>query len=381
MRPRGPVPIPAGGASSPVAHGQEEQLLTTAYVNRIATAVPEYDVHTTFVRFARTLLDQRRAKLFDRMADRAQISHRWSSLKPAVEPEGPSIDEAALFTRGQFPSTAERMRLYEAAAPALAERAVMGLGLDAEARRRITHVIVTTCTGLSAPGLDLELVERCGLNPSVERTVVGFMGCYAGINALKLSRHIVRSEPSARVLLLSLELCTLHLQETDDLEQVLSFLVFGDGAAASLVTAEPTGIALDRFHAVLVPETTNLITWHIRELGFDMFLSGQVPAAVGHGLKLVSDEILEGRKPEDIDLWAVHPGGRSVLDAVEGALALGQGALSTSRDVLDRFGNMSSATVMFVLKEMLEPYHPKGQGCAMAFGPGLTAETMLFRTV
>jgi len=355
--------------------------LTTAYVNRIATAVPEHDVHTTFVRFARTLLDQRRAKVFDRMADRAQISHRWSSLKPAAEPEGPSIDEAALYTRGRFPSTAERMRLYEAAAPALAERAVMGLGLDAEALRRITHVIVTTCTGLSAPGLDLELVERCGLNPSVERTVVGFMGCYAGINALKLSRHIIRSDPSARVLLLSLELCTLHLQETDDLEQVLSFLVFGDGAAASLVTAEPAGIALDRFHAVLVPETTGLITWHIRELGFDMFLSGQVPAAVGHGLKLVSDEILGGRKPEDIDLWAVHPGGRSVLDAVEGALALGQGALSTSRDILDRFGNMSSATVMFVLKEMLQPYHPKGKGCAMAFGPGLTAETMLFRTV
>ena len=323
--------------------------MTTAYVNRIATAVPEHDVHTTFVRFARTLLDQRRAKVFDRMADRAQISHRWSSLKPAAEPEGPSIDEAALYTRGRFPSTAERMRLYEAAAPALAERAVMGLGLDAEALRRITHVIVTTCTGLSAPGLDLELVERCGLNPSVERTVVGFMGCYAGINALKLSRHIIRSDPSARVLLLSLELCTLHLQETDDLEQVLSFLVFGDGAAASLVTAEPAGIALDRFHAVLVPETTGLITWHIRELGFDMFLSGQVPAAVGHGLKLVSDEILGGRKPEDIDLWAVHPGGRSVLDAVEGALALGQGALSTSRDILDRFGNMSSATVMFVL--------------------------------
>jgi alpha-pyrone synthase len=355
--------------------------LTTAYVNRIATAVPEHDVHTTFVRFARTLLDERRRRLFDRMADRAQISHRWSWLKPAAEPEGPSIDAAGLFARGNFPSTGERMRQYEAAAPALAERAVNGLGLDAEALRRITHVIITTCTGLSAPGLDLELVARCGLNPSVERTVVGFMGCYAGINALKLSRHIIRSEPTARVLILSLELCTLHLQETDDLEQVLSFLVFGDGAAASLVTAEPTGLALDRFHAVLVPETEGLITWHIRELGFDMFLSGQVPNAVGHGLKLMSDEILEGRKPEDIDLWAVHPGGRSVLDAVEGALALGQGALSTSRDILDRFGNMSSATVMFVLKEMLQPYHPKGQGCAMAFGPGLTAETMLFRTV
>jgi predicted naringenin-chalcone synthase len=355
--------------------------LTTAYVNRIATAVPEHDVHTTFVRFARTLLDDRRAKLFDRMADRAQISHRWSSLMPAAEPEGPSIDAAGVFTRGSFPSTAHRMRQYDAAAPALAERAVNGLGLDAEARRRITHVIVTTCTGLSAPGLDLELVERCGLNPSVERTVVGFMGCYAGINALKLSRHIVRSDPEARVLLLSLELCTLHLQETSDLEQVLSFLVFGDGAAASLVTAEPTGIALDRFRAVLVPETTGLITWNIGEVGFDMFLSGQVPGAVGQGLRLMSDEILAGQKPEAIDLWAVHPGGRSVLDAVESALSLAPDALNTSRDILNRFGNMSSATVMFVLKEMLESNQPKGQGCAMAFGPGLTAETMLFRTV
>jgi alpha-pyrone synthase len=353
--------------------------LTTAYVNRIATAVPEHEVHTTFVRFARTLLDDRKRKVFDRMADRAQITHRWSWLKPAEVPEGPSIDAAGMFSRGSFPSTAERMRQYEKAAPALAARAVDGLKLTDEDRRTITHVIVTTCTGLSAPGLDLELVERCGLSPSVERTVVGFMGCYAGINALKLARHIVRSEPKARVLLLSLELCTLHLQETDDLEQVLSFLVFGDGAAASLVSAEPVGAALERFHAVLVPETTGLITWHIRELGFDMFLSGQVPGAVGHGLKLVSDEILDGRKPDEIDLWAVHPGGRSVLDAVEGALALPQGALWASRNVLDRFGNMSSATVMFVLKQLIESGQ-KGLGCAMAFGPGLTAETMLFRT-
>ncbi len=354
--------------------------MTTAYINRIATAVPEHDVHTAFVRFARTLLDDRRRRLFDRMSDRSQISHRWSSLTPAAEPEGPSVDAGGFFTRGNFPSTADRMRRYEAAAPALAERAVNGLGLDAEARRRITHVIVTTCTGFSAPGLDLELVERCGLHPSVERTVVGFMGCYAAINALKLSRHIVRSEPGAHVLILSLELCTLHLQETDDLEQVLSFLVFGDGAAASLVTSEPTGIALDRFHAVLVPETTGLITWHIRELGFDMFLSGQVPGAIGQGLKLKADEILAGQSPEAIDLWAIHPGGRSVLDAVEGALSLGPKALSASRDVLERYGNMSSATIMFVLQKLLGRNQPAGQGCAMAFGPGLTAETMLFRT-
>jgi alpha-pyrone synthase len=360
--------------------GQEEHFLTTAYINRIATAVPEHDVHTAFVRFARTLLDDRRRKLFDRMSDRAQISHRWSSLTPAAEPEGPSVDAAGFFTRGSFPSTADRMRRYEVAAPALAEAAVRKLGLDTDGLRGITHVIITTCTGFSAPGLDLELVERCGLHPSVERTVVGFMGCYAAINALKLSRHIVRSEPKARVLILSLELCTLHLQETDDLEQVLSFLVFGDGAAASLVSADPVGLALDRFYAVLVPETTGLITWHIRELGFDMFLSGQVPGAIAQGLKLKAGEILGGHNPEAIDLWAIHPGGRSVLDAVEGALALGPKALATSRTILERYGNMSSATIMFVLKKMLEPDHPRGLGCGMAFGPGLTAETMLFRT-
>jgi predicted naringenin-chalcone synthase len=254
------------------------------------------------------------------------------------------------------------------------------LGLDAVERSRITHVIVTTCTGLSAPGLDLELIDRCGLNPSVERTVIGFMGCYAGISALKMARHIVRSEPEARVLTLSLELCTLHLQETGDLEQVLSFLVFGDGAAASLVTADPTGIALDRFRAVLVPETHGLITWHIRELGFDMFLSGQVPAAIGNGLKPLAGEILAGQNPEEIDLWAVHPGGRSVLDAVEGGFGLAPDALAASRKVLDNNGNMSSATVMFVLKDLLENGKKGGRGCAMAFGPGLTAETMLFRT-
>ncbi len=351
--------------------------LTTAYVNRIATAVPKNDVHQSFVTFARTLLDERKRRLFDRMADRAQISHRWSSLTPVEDLEGPVLDSEGFFTRGHFPSTANRMRRFEADAPALAARAAAGLDLGDRARD-VTHVIVTTCTGFSAPGLDFELIDRLGLSPSVERTIVGFMGCYAAINALKLARHIVRSEPRARVLLLSLELCTLHLQETEDLEQVLSFLVFGDGCAASLVTADPHGIALDRFRAVLVPETKALITWNIRELGFDMFLSGQVPGAIAQGLRAARGEILENRVPGEIDLWAIHPGGRSVLDAVEGALSLPQGALWASREVLDRFGNMSSATIMFVLKALMES-GLAGLGCAMAFGPGLTAETLLFR--
>jgi alpha-pyrone synthase len=211
----------------------------------------------------------------------------------------------------------------------------------------------------------------------VERTMVGFMGCYAAINALKLARHIVRSDPKAGVLMVNLEHCTLHLQETQELEQVLSFLLFADGAAASLITAREEGLALDSFKAVMVPETKGLITWRVRDLGFDMLLSGQVPTELGRALH--EGELMAER--DGIDLWAVHPGGRSILDAVEKGLELSADALAASREVLSRFGNMSSATVMFVLQRMMREALPGQRGCAMSFGPGLTAETMRFHVV
>jgi len=177
---------------------KECAFVSTAHINRIVTTVPPHDVHSAFVRYARTLLEDRRAvTVFDRMVDKTQISHRYAVLPPSVDPEGISVDATGVYSRGRFPNTADRMRLYELHAPELAERTVAGLGLGAEARR-ITHVIVTSCTGMYAPGLDLDLVRRCDLDPSVERTMVCFMGCYAAINALKLARHIVRSEPAAR---------------------------------------------------------------------------------------------------------------------------------------------------------------------------------------
>jgi predicted naringenin-chalcone synthase len=180
------------------------------------------------------------------------------------------------------------------------------------------------------------------------------------------------------VLVVNLELCTLHLKETTDLERILSFLLWGDGAAAALVTADATGMALDGFHALLAPETRDLITWSIRESGFDMVLSGQVPSAIENALGRGIGAILRGASVESIDLWAIHPGGRSVLDAVERALHLAPPALAASREVLRRFGNMSSATVMFVLESLMASAKGGATGCAMAFGPGLVAETMLF---
>jgi predicted naringenin-chalcone synthase len=355
--------------------------VTTAYLNRIATAVPPHDVHPTFIRFARTLLEDRRAQaVFDRLVAKAQIAHRFAIFAPSTEPEGSSVDAAGFYTRGHFPGTGERMRLYEEHAPELAARTVAKLELG-EAAQRITHVIVTSCTGMYAPGIDFDIIRRCGLNPGVERTMVGFMGCYAAINALKLARHTVRSEPASRLLVVNLELCSLHLQETKNLEQMLSFLVFADGCAASVISADPVGLALDRFHAVVLPATESLISWKIRDQGFDMVLSGRVPGAIREGLREGAAAILDGAVPGDIDRWAVHPGGRSVLDAVEQGLGLGPASLSASREVLNAFGNMSSATVMFVLQSVLEASKPGERGCAMSFGPGLTAETMLFNRV
>jgi predicted naringenin-chalcone synthase len=354
--------------------------MITAHINRIATAVPPNDVHQAFIHFAGSLFgeDRRNAVLFRRMAEKSGIEHRWSDFVPDLNYEtSGAIDTGGFYKRGAFPTTAARMELFEERAIHLAQAAVEKLLAPAE-RKEITHLVLTCCTGFSAPGVDLQLIDRCGLPSNIERTMIGFMGCYAAVNALKVAHHIVRSEPRARVLALNIELCTLHLKETGDIEQVLSFLLFGDGCAAALVTAEPQGVALDSFRAVLVPQTADWITWNIGEQGFDMVLSGQVPAGIQMGLAEGRGAILGSTAISDIDLWAVHPGGRTVLDAVEKAFELREENLAPSRDILRRFGNMSSATIMFVLESMLAQARGGERGCGMSFGPGLVAETMRF---
>lgn len=351
--------------------------MTTAYINRIATGCPRHDVHAAFIRYALSLLgnDERAAVLLRRMIEKSGIEHRYSCLAPAFADEL-ALDADLFYARGRFPDTATRMRMFEAHAPELAAETVEKLALGRD-RDRITHLLVTCCTGFMAPGLDIAVVERCGLPRSAERTMIGFMGCSAAINALRLARHIVHSRPDARVLLLNVELCTLHLQDTTDVAKLLCFVLFSDGCAASLVTSEPHGIALDGSGTFLLPGTRDLMSWNIGNSGFDMMLSGKVPAAIHEALHRGSNA-LRASAPST-DLWALHPGGRTILDAVERALNLRPDELSISRSVLRRYGNMSSAAVMFVLAE-LQRCAPQGShGCAMAFGPGLAMETMLFR--
>ena len=350
------------------------------HINRIATAVPPHDVHAAFVTFARTLLhDAKAIALFDRMAERAAIEHRFSVLQPG-EPGAAQVDAEGFLNRGRFPATGARMARYERHAVDLAAQAVAGLDEDPG---RFTHVVVASCTGFTAPGLDQMLAARLGMSAGIERTLVGFMGCYAGVSALRTAFHIVRSEPAARVLVVNLELCTLHLQETAELETVLSFLLFGDGASAALVTAAPEGIGMLDFRSSTLPDSAELITWRIGDQGFDMSLSGKVPGRIATALRAELERdaagLLRGQAVEAFDLWAVHAGGRTVLDGVEQGLRLPPGALDWSRGVLRDFGNMSSATILFILERMIRGTAGPRSGMAMAFGPGLCAETFRFQ--
>lgn len=341
--------------------------MTQAYLNAIGTAVPGQDIHQPFLDWALARIpDPRAARIFERMVGRSGLEHRWSVL-PSAPGGGSAADEGGFYARDPLPGTAERMRLYGEAAPALALQAIDGVQAELG---EITHLVVASCTGFVAPGVDQIIARRLGLSGDVERLLVGYMGCYAAVVALRSARHIVRSEPRARVLVVTVELCSLHLHEMTELEPMLAGLQFGDGAAAALVTADETGLALGQPFSTTLPESDSLIRWDITDHGFAMHLSGEVPARIGTALAdpAMRDKLVNG----GVDQWAVHAGGRSILDAVENSLQLQTHSLDDSRAVLKDYGNMSSSTLMFVLQRQLG--RTIEHGVAIAFGPGLAAE-------
>jgi predicted naringenin-chalcone synthase len=339
----------------------------------MGTAVPDHDIHDAFVGWARArLTHDRDAKLFERMAKRSGIDHRWSVLPPS-DGGGSPVEQGGFYACSPLPSTAPRMALYAEYAPKLALAAIADLSAQHDISG-ITHIVVASCTGFVAPGIDQIIAERLGLAASVERLLVGFMGCYAAIAALRCARHIVRSDPKAKVLVVTVELSTLHLQSDAALESLLAMLQFGDGAAAALVVADAPGLGIDSPFAHNLPHSADLIRWVIGDEGFAMHLSGEVPGRIASALRdpALQAAMTGGIPIAAIDAWAVHAGGRSILDAVSTALDLPPEALDMSRSVLQDFGNMSSATLMFVLARLFD-VRP-ARGVALAFGPGLAAE-------
>ncbi|MGW9628968.1 type III polyketide synthase [Microbacterium sp. NPDC055521] len=259
----------------------------------------------------------------------------------------------------------------------------------------ITHVVTVSCTGFHAPGPDYAIVRALGLSAAVQRYHLGFMGCYAALPALRAAAQFCRADPDAVVLVASVELCTLHLRSSVDPDAIIASSLFADGAGAALVTARrlPTdapGFRIDAFHTALIPDGEDDMAWTIGDTGFEMVLSTRVPQLIGThihdalgALWQSDDDIADGlrrrRIGDVVRHWAIHPGGRSILDRVQESLALDDGQLAPAREVLRTRGNMSSATVLFVLQRILEHESPRPgeRVAAMAFGPGLTAESAL----
>ncbi len=282
------------------------------------------------------------------------------------------------------PTTGERMQLYAQLAPPLAlsasRAAIEQSGVELE---KITHVVTVSCTGFVAPGVDQVLIDGLGLSRSVERTHVGYMGCHGALNGLRVTRAYADANPEARVLLCAVELCCLHYYYGWDPQKIIANALFADGAAAMVVG--PASVATDdtwRLVATgscLFPKSEAAMTWTIGDHGFEMTLSKQVPAIIADGLHpwLVGWLGAKGQAVEGIKSWAVHPGGPRILDAVEDALQLGRNGLTTSRDILAKYGNMSSSTTLFILNQMRE-YNAPRPCVALGFGPGLALEAALF---
>ncbi len=278
-----------------------------AIVNAIATALPALDFEQDFRRWVRaSLAGTRQLALYERMINRSGIDHRWSVL---------SEDDAHLHRgKGLYgdpdmpPGTGARMSLYERHAPDLALQAIANLPDGAFDAAEITHIVVASCTGFVAPGVDQIIARRLGLNANVERTLIGFMGCYAAVTSLRTARHIVRSQPDAKVLVVTVELSSLHHQSVTELGPLMAISQFGDGAAAAIVSGSGAGLQFDGSISVAMEDSDELIQWHIGDHGFEMELSGEVPGRIAHAL---SDRALRDRLSggETIDSWAVHAGG------------------------------------------------------------------------
>lgn len=346
-------------------------MTVTPHILSLATARPDHDIHASFISWAGGRFDDaRERRLFERMAERSGIRHRWSVLPPTPDGGSP-VDAGGFYAGGKLPPTSARMVAYAEYAPALALEAIDKLTFDPAS---ITHIVVASCTGFVAPGIDQIIARKLGLGPQVERLLIGFMGCYAGVTALRAARHIVRSEPDARVLLVSVELSTLHLEDTRQIEPLLAMLQFSDGAAAAIISADAGPVALGDGLSLALPQSDELIRWDIGEQGFVMRLSGEVPARIEAAL--ASDDAKSALVGDAVPAnLAIHAGGRSILDAVERAMALSPDALAPSRAVLAECGNMSSATVLFAIERLVQQ-GASGPGLALAFGPGLAAEAI-----
>lgn len=322
----------------------------------------------------------------------SEVRRRGSVLLRSGEVTGEStVEDAAGFEAfypppaspdDRGPTTATRLRRYVEEAGPLAEAACRAALSDAGTDPvAITHVVTVSCTGLMSPGLDVELIQRLGLSPDVGRLNLGFMGCHGALNGLRTAGALSQAV-DARVLLCCVELCSLHFQYGWETQKVIANGLFADGAGAAMLgpDAREGDWRLVDTASRLAQASDDAMTWRIGDHGFEMTLSSEVPRLIRGSIRAWLEQWLAGHGMtiSDVAHWAIHPGGPEILSAATQALALPEEAGSVSASVLAEHGNMSSPTVLFVLKRLRER-RASGPCVVLGFGPGLSLEAALLR--
>jgi len=364
----------------------------SVYIHHLESLSPErcYPQDYASQKMQEWTSDERQKRMVRALYQKSGIERRYSVIDSFDEGREDDFFPAGEGARRE-PTTAARNAIYtEASRPLAVELARRALekcpGISPE---DVTHVVTVSCTGFCNPGPDYHIIVDLGLPVETQRYHLGFMGCYAAFPGLHMAQQFCAADPDAVVLVMCLELCTLHLQLNGGEDSLLANSLFSDGAAAALVSSRPLapgqrGFRLGPFRSSLIPSGKEDMAWTIGDLGFDIALSSYVPKIIGANIREAVAPLLAhgGLELADIGTWAVHPGGKAIIDKVADSLALDAAQVDPSRAILRQFGNMSSATILFVLEEVLRRTPPEGEHvCAMAFGPGLTVEMALLDAV
>jgi predicted naringenin-chalcone synthase len=344
----------------------------------IGTAVPRFriDQLDAAERMADALREDRDMSRFAKRIFRScGVSSRYTCEPDLLEAAG-----NCRYISDEPPTTGERMAVYRREALPLASAAARRALTDSRIHpASVTHLMTVSCTGQYLPGLDVELAQELELAADVNRIPLTFNGCAAGLNAVNLARQLAAGAPEAVILLVCVELCTLHIQQGRSREDLLAASFFGDGASACVI-----GIASHRQEAVIIledgrsellPESRQVMTWEVGGHGFNLYLSPEIPRLIGQHVR---EKVAKVADAASIECWAIHPGGKAIIDAVQETLGLSDGMTEPSRKILRQYGNMSSATILFVLQELkrrfIDEEAAEMLGMALAFGPGLTLE-------
>ncbi len=337
--------------------------------------IPQAEI-ARFMQLAHQLDGQERRKL-DFLYRKSGIDFRHSVLDDFQKEE---VAEFTFFPKNKelspFPSTSARMNVFEAEAAGLAEQAVRNALQQADIEpSSLTHLVLVSCTGMVAPGVELELMRRLGIPSSVQRYCIHFMGCYAAFTGLRLADQLVKANPESRVMVVSVELCTLHFQKEYNEDNLLANSLFGDGAAAALVMQSEKGLQIKNYFSEVLWEGEKDMAWKIGDFGFEMRLSQYIPSLLNQGIRRLRDLFEAKFNFSKVKHVAIHPGGKQILIQVQEAFGLSPEVNQHALEVLRTCGNMSSASILFVLERMLQDSSIQGDILALGFGPGLTLET------